>query len=60
MKTALSIAPYFIPYVGPWLGGIAALGGIASFVPVLGKTMDSFITGTDDNSFGRSMTSIEN
>lgn len=59
-KTFLGLAPFFIPTVGPWLGGIAALGGLASSLPVISKAVDSFITGSDNDNFGRSMTKIEN
>jgi hypothetical protein len=59
-KTLLGLAPFFIPTVGPWLGGIAALGGLASSLPVLAKSVNSFITGSDDDDFGRSMTKVEN
>jgi len=59
-KTLFTLGPFFIPYVGPTLGVISALTGIASSLPTLGKTIDSFITGGDDDSFGRSMTTIEN
>ena len=59
-KTILGLAPFFIPTVGPWLGGIAALGGLASSLPVLSKAVDSFVTGSDNDNFGRSMTKIEN
>ncbi len=59
-KTALRIAPFFIPGVGQYLGAVAALGGIASSLPTIAKSLDSFVTGSDNDAFGRSMVSIEN
>ena len=58
-KTTLTLAPFFIPTVGPILGGIAALAGIASALPIVAKSIDSIITHNDEDDFARSMTKIE-
>lgn len=58
-KSLLQLGSYFIPTVGPILGGISALIDLSSALPVIGKAADSFVTGTDDNAFGRSATAIE-
>lgn len=61
MKTAAQILPMFLP--GPakyaW-GAINAAKGIGQSMAALGKGLDSIITGSDDNEFGRNLTKMEN
>jgi len=46
----------FLPYgVGQVYGVITAASALARLAPKLGKMVDSIVTGTDDNKFGREM-----
>jgi len=58
-KTAATIGMWAIPYVGPWLGGVKAIMDMSSVLPVVGKSIDSFISGDTDNKFGESMNKWE-
>lgn len=61
MKTASKIVPMFLhPAVGYTWGAINAAKGIGQSLAALSKGVDSIITGTDDNEFGRAMTKMEN
>lgn len=59
MKTALTLGPLLIPGVGPIYGAIRASIAISQFLPVLGKTLNSVITGDNDNAFGNSLNKLE-
>lgn len=59
-RTAFKIAPFLIPGVREVYGTVSALLGIGAAFPTLAKSIDGFITRTDDNQFGRSMTVLEN
>lgn len=60
MNTASRVAPYLIPYVGPVLGAIDAVKGLATALPVLAKSVNGMITNeNDNNSFGKAMNSME-
>jgi len=54
-KTAATVGMWAIPYVGPWLGGIKAFMDLTSVLPIVGKSIDSFIAGNTDNEFGKAM-----
>jgi hypothetical protein len=54
-KTALKIAPYFIPGVGPYLGYAIAAKELATVAPTLLKAVNGIITNDNDNMFGKSM-----
>ena len=58
-KTAVKTIPYFIPGVNTALGAITAAYGLARVMPVIGKAVNSMITGDADNDFGKSMNQIE-
>ena len=60
VRSAVKIAPYLIPGVNAVWGTLGALMGIGAAFPTLAKSLDSFITGTDNDKFGRSMTVLEN
>lgn len=60
MKTAVSLAPFFIPGVNVAAGWIGASFALAKTLPMLGKAVDSIFTGTDENNFGKALTSFEN
>ena len=60
MKTAVSLAPFFIPGVNVAAGWIGASFALAKTLPMLGKAIDSIFTGTDENNFGKALTSFEN
>ena len=59
-RTAFTLLPYFIPHVGPVLGYIGATVALGQSLPVLAKSFDTMLTGTDDNQFGQTMKDIEN
>ena len=58
-KTALKIAPFFIPGVGPYLGYIAAGKELLSVMPTVLKAANGII-GDNDNMFGKNMNKWEN
>ena len=58
-KTAFTLLPYFIPGVGEVLGWIGASVALGQTLPVLGKAIDGIVAGSNENSFGKSMTEIE-
>lgn len=58
MKTAATVLPMLIPYVGPVIGGITAAVNLAQLVPVLGKSLNGIIS-NNDNEFGKSLTKLE-
>lgn len=58
-KTALKIAPYFIPGVGQYLGYIAATKELLSVMPTVFKAANG-IVGDSDNLFGKKMNQWEN
>ena len=58
-KTAATVGMWAIPYVGPWLGGIKATMDLTSVLPVVGKSIDSFINGDTNNDFGKTMNQWE-
>lgn len=61
MKTVAQIAPMFLPpAIGYTWGAINAAKGIGQSLAALSKGIDSIITGSDDNEFGRTMTKMEN
>lgn len=61
MKTAAQIVPMFVhPAVGYTWGAINAAKGIGQSLAALGKGIDSIITGSDENEFGRNLTKLEN
>lgn len=45
----------FIPYVGTAYGIITAAQALNRLMPVLGKTFNGVITGTNDNELGRKL-----
>lgn len=55
MKTATTLLPYFIPGVGEVLGYVGASVALGQALPILGKALDSIVTGTTDNNFGSLM-----
>ena len=56
IRTAAQIAPMFAgPVIGGIYGAITAIGALNRVMPILAKGIDSIITGTDDNPFGRKM-----
>ena len=59
-RTALAIAPLFIPYVNYAYGMLGAGVAIAESAPTIFKSLNAAITGSNTNSFGQSMTSWEN
>ena len=59
-RTALSIAPLFIPYVNYVYGMLGAGMAIAESAPTIFKSINSAINGSNNNGFGRTMTSWEN
>ena len=58
-KTAATVGMWAIPYVGPWLGGVKAFMDLTSVLPIVGKSIDSFIAGNTDNDFGKAMNAWE-
>ena len=58
MRTAFSLLPYFTP-IGPYLGYVGAAIALGQTLPVLSKALDGIITGSTDDAFGKSMSSIE-
>lgn len=58
-KTALKIAPYFIPGVGPYLGYLVATKELFSVMPTVLKAANGII-GDSDNLFGKKMNQWEN
>ena len=60
MRTAVTLLPYFIPGVGEVLGYVGATMALGQALPVLGKALDSIITGTTENDFGEAMYSVGN
>lgn len=59
-RTAFTLLPYFIPNVGPVLGYVGATIALGQSLPVLAKSFDTMLTGTDDNQFGQTMKDVEN
>lgn len=59
VKTAATIGMWAIPYVGPWLGSIKAVMDLTSVLPVVGKSIDSFVAGDTNNDFGKAMNQWE-
>ena len=57
-RTAFSLLPYFTP-IGPYLGYVGATIALGQTLPVLSKGLDGIITGTTDNNFGKTMSSLE-
>lgn len=57
--TALKVAPFFIPNAGPWLGGIAAVKGLATVVPTVGKAVSNIIAGGESGA-SKAFTNWEN
>ena len=55
VRTAAQIAPMFIPGVGYIYGAITAAGALSRVIPIIAKGIDSILTGTDDDPFGRKM-----
>lgn len=51
-KTIFEIAPYFIPYVNYAWAGINAGLEIAQLLPTLGKAVNGFISGNNENNLG--------
>lgn len=61
IKTILTVAPMFIPSgVGQIYGIVTASAALARVIPLIAKGIDSAVTGSDDNDFGRAMTKWEN
>ena len=59
-KTAFMLAPYFIPGVGEILGWAGAGLALGKTLPVLGKAIDGIFTGSTNDGFGKTMSSMEN
>lgn len=59
-RTAVTLLPYFIPGVGEVMGYVGASIALGEALPVLGKALDSIITGSTNNDFGKTMYSIGN
>lgn len=59
-KTAFMLAPYFIPGVGEILGWAGAGLALGQTLPVLGKAIDGIFTGSTNDGFGKTMSSVEN
>ena len=59
-KTATQIGLWAIPHVGPVLGGVKALMDLTSVLPIVGKSIDGFITGNTDDKTGQFLTRWEN
>ena len=59
-KTAFMLAPYFIPGVGEILGWAGAGLALGQTLPVLGKAIDGIFTGSTNDGFGKTMSSMEN
>ncbi len=56
IKTVAAAVPMFITGpVGMIYGAIGASMALNRVLPIIAKGLDSFITGTDDNAFGREM-----
>ena len=53
------IAPYLLPGVGEVWGALGAAHAIARLTPVLGKAVNGFILGDNDNAFGQAMSKWE-
>ena len=53
------IAPYLLPGVGEVWGALGAAHAIARLAPVLGKAVNGFILGDNDNAFGQAMSKWE-
>lgn len=60
MKTVLEIAPLLIPGVGEVYGTIGAITNLVGVMPTLAKAVNGIIGNDNHNSFGQSMTTIEN
>ena len=59
-KTAFMLAPYFVPGVGEILGWAGAGLALGKTLPVLGKAIDGIFTGSTNDGFGKTMSSMEN
>lgn len=59
-RTTLQVAPLFIPYVGQVYGAVRAGLAMSQLFPTFGKALNGFVTGTNDNAIGRTLTQIEN
>ena len=59
-ETAIKIAPYFIPGVGPWLGAISATKALATVMPTMLKGLAGIVSDNDNTMFGQTMTKWEN
>ena len=59
-RTIFDIAPMFIPGVGKIYGIIGAVTGLADVMPTFAKAINGFISGSNDNAIGRTLTSAEN
>lgn len=60
MKTAVTIAPYFIPYIGPYYAGLTTIFGLGSVLPTFYKSMESIIAGDGGTSLSPTATELEN
>lgn len=59
-KISFMLAPYFIPGVGEILGWAGAGLALGQTLPVLGKAIDGLFTGSTNDGFGKTMSSVEN
>lgn len=59
MKTALTMGPLLIPGVGPVYGAIRASIATAQILPILGKTLDSIISGDKETEIDSTLNRLE-
>lgn len=59
-RTIVSVAPYLIPGVGPWLGAIGAVLNLSRALPTLAKSVNGFINNnSDETDFGKTLNNID-
>ena len=55
-KTFMQVAPFALPYVGPYMGAVKAIIDFSSVLPKIAKSIDGIFTGdANDSDFGKSM-----
>lgn len=59
-KVVFDIAPYLIPGVGQWYGGIKAAISLASVLPTFYKSMEGLVLGDNLSDLGEGATAAEN
>lgn len=60
IKTVFTMAPLLIPYVGNVYGTVRIIKAVSQLLPVLGKTINGSIFGTNKNDIGKFLTKVEN